>query len=353
MNGENVKMSNLLPEKFFIRDAWYVVAWPEELTAERPLARTVLGDDLVLFRTPDGHAVALEDRCAHRLAPLSMGRIEAGGIRCMYHGVKFGTDGHCIEIPAQPGGHPNMCVRHYPLVEKDGFVWVWMGGMDNPDPSQIIDAPWHSDPLWAPSKGYLHVSAHMGLVADNLLDFGHLPFVHPNTVGAVEHSDFSTKVTPLAEGIQTDRWYIDVPASRFHQSVGNFKGNVDAWHCYRWHLPAIMSLQSGSAPTGCGVRERPNEHCEGAIKFHHIAALTPQDADHTHYFWIHWRNFELENPDMTQRVYDNIMSAFAEDQAMVEAQHRAVCRGSQTKVRAIMADRALTLVRQQIRDRLG
>lgn len=345
-------MSDLLPEKFFIRNAWYVAAWPDELVSDRPLARTVLGDDLVLFRTPEGQAVAMEDRCAHRLAPLSLGRIESGGIRCMYHGVKFDTSGRCVEIPAQPSGHPNMCVRHYPLVEKDGFVWVWMGEPADADPSQIVDAPWHSDPRWTPSKGYLHVNAHMGLVADNLLDFGHLPFVHPNTVGAVEQADFSTEVRPLAEGVQTDRWYIDVPASRFHQSVGHFKGNVDAWHCYRWHLPAVMSLDSGSAPTGTGARDKPHGSREGAVEFHHIAALTPQDEDHTHYFWIHWRNFELDSPEMTRRVYDNIMGAFAEDQAMVEAQHRAVRRGSRTPMRAIMADKALTLVRQQVRKRV-
>jgi vanillate O-demethylase monooxygenase subunit len=84
-------MRSLTSNDFFIRDAWYVVAWPHELTAERPLARTVLGDDLVLFRTPEGQAVALEDRCAHRLAPLSRGRIESGGIRCLYRTVPGDT----------------------------------------------------------------------------------------------------------------------------------------------------------------------------------------------------------------------------------------------------------------------
>ena len=340
--------SALLPPSFLIRDAWYMVAWPHEVTASEPLARTVLGDDLVLFRTPAGEAVALEDRCAHRLAPLSKGRIEEGGIRCMYHGVKFGNRGQCLEIPAQPQAHPNMCVRHYPLVEKDGFLWVWMGVPQQADPSRIIDAPWARDCRWAPSQGYLHVNAHMSLVADNLLDFGHLPFVHPNTVGAVQQADFSTQVTTLSEGVQTDRWYIDVPASRFHQSVGRFPGNVDAWHCFRWHLPAIMSLDSGSAPTGTGAKDKPHGTREGAIEFHHIAALTPQDEDHTHYFWIHWRNFEVDNPEMTEIVHRNIMAAFAEDQAMVEAQHQAVRRGSQTVPKAILADKALTIIRQQM-----
>ena len=61
-------MSVLLPEKFFIRDAWTVAAWPHEISHQQPLARTLLGDDVVLFRTATGEAVALEDRCAQRQA---------------------------------------------------------------------------------------------------------------------------------------------------------------------------------------------------------------------------------------------------------------------------------------------
>jgi vanillate O-demethylase monooxygenase subunit len=245
-----------------------------------------------------------------------------------------------------------MCVRHYPLVERDGFIHVWMGAPDNADPTRIIDASaWSDSPRWRPSRGYLHVKAHISLIADNLLDFGHLPFVHPNTVGAAQQADFATEVTPLADGVQTDRWYINVPASTFHQSVGRFTSPVDAWHCFRWHLPAIMSLDSGSAATGTGARDKPHGSREGAIEFHHIAALTPHDENHTHYFWVHWRNFALDDPGMTDVVHRNIMAAFSEDQAMVEAQHAAIRRGSQTVPKAIMADRALTVVRSQLSKR--
>ncbi len=341
-------MSDFLPEHFFIRNAWTVAAWPAEIGTERPLARTIMGDDLVLFRIADGTPVALEDRCAHRLAPLSLGRIEGDGIRCMYHGVKFDRAGACLEIPAQEGGNPQMCVRHYPLVEQDGFVWIWMGDPALADRAKILPAPWHGDPRWAPSRGYLNVKAHVALVADNLLDFGHLPFVHQNTVGAAAQARFPTEATPRPHGVHTDRWYIDVPASRFHQQVGKFEGNVDAWHCYDWHLPAIMSLDSGSAPTGTNARATPHGERKGAIEFHHIAVLTPETADSTHYFWVHWRNFALDDPAMEQTVHDNIMAAFNEDRAMVEAQHRAVRRGHSTQSRAIGADKALNIIRFQV-----
>ena len=84
------------------------------------------------------------------------------------------------------------------------------------------------------------------------------------------------------------------------------------------------------------------------MEFHHIAVLTPQTEDSTHYFWIHWRAFALDDDAMDQTVHDNIMAAFREDQAMVEAQHRALRRGSTTRARGIGADKALNLVRLQV-----
>ena len=341
-------MSQLLPEHYFLRNAWTVAAWPAEITREAPLARTIMGDDLVLFRTAAGQAVALEDRCAHRLAPLSRGRVEADGIRCMYHGVKFAASGVCIDIPAQPEPNPKMCVRPYPLVERDGFAWVWMGDPALADETKIVAAPWHSDPAWSASQGYLNFDAHIALIADNLLDFGHLPFVHQNTVGAAAQADFPTTVAPRSHGVHTDRWYLDVPASTFHQLVGKFPGNVDAWHCYDWHLPAILLLDSGSAPTGCGAREAAPGQRPDAIEFRHMAVLTPETEDRTHYFWVHWRNFAHGDAAMTQTVHDNIMAAFNEDKAMIEAQHRALRRGHHTQSRAIGADKALNLVRFQV-----
>ena len=76
----------------FIKKAWYVAATAAELS-DKPLARTLLGEKVVLFRTVEGKAVALEDRCCYRMAPLSLGDVEPGGIRCRYHGLKFDAGG--------------------------------------------------------------------------------------------------------------------------------------------------------------------------------------------------------------------------------------------------------------------
>ena len=99
----------------WIRNAWYVAAWTHEIEPGRIHARTIIDQPLVLYATSDGSIVALEDRCPHRFAPLSLGRLEGDALRCMYHGLKFAPDGKCIEIPGQKLIPQSACVRRFPL----------------------------------------------------------------------------------------------------------------------------------------------------------------------------------------------------------------------------------------------
>jgi len=102
-------------DRMWIRNAWYVAAWTHEIERGRIHARTIIDQPLVLYRTTDNGIVALEDRCPHRFAPLSLGRLEGDALRCMYHGLKFAPDGRCIEIPGQERIPQSACVRRFPL----------------------------------------------------------------------------------------------------------------------------------------------------------------------------------------------------------------------------------------------
>ena len=82
----------------FLKDYWYVASWSSEVTAE-PLARTFLGEPVVLYRTAENQVVALEDRCCHRQLPLSMGKVLGERLQCGYHGLVFAPDGACVEVP--------------------------------------------------------------------------------------------------------------------------------------------------------------------------------------------------------------------------------------------------------------
>src|SRR6185437_5857490 len=110
----------------YLLDCWYMAAWAQEL--DRPdggglVARTVCDVPLVLFRTQDGVA-ALLDKCPHRFAPLSRGRLAQGTVQCAYHGLAFGGRGQCIRNPHGPIVDA-LRVRSFPTVEKYHAVWVW------------------------------------------------------------------------------------------------------------------------------------------------------------------------------------------------------------------------------------
>jgi phenylpropionate dioxygenase-like ring-hydroxylating dioxygenase large terminal subunit len=128
-----------------LRNAWYIGAWADEL-GDKPSARRICGDPVVLFRDGSGRAAALADRCCHRAAPLHLGSLVEAGIQCGYHGLVFDATGRCVTIPGQKLIPQDAQVRSYPTVERDHLVWLWMGEATLADPAKIVDFPYHNDP---------------------------------------------------------------------------------------------------------------------------------------------------------------------------------------------------------------
>ncbi|MFN0182352.1 MAG: Rieske 2Fe-2S domain-containing protein [Aquabacterium sp.] len=336
----------------FIEDAWYVAAWSHELADGALFARTLLGRPLVLHRLADGRVAALDDRCCHRAAPLSIGRKEVDAIRCLYHGLKFDAGGRCIEMPGQDHIPPQACVRSYPVVERDRFVWVWMGDPAAADESKILDFFWHDHADWRMKPGYIHYQAHWQLIVDNLLDFSHLSYVHPATLGTPSLAQTRAQVQPLpgGEGLQVTRWALNDEMPPNHKRVARFQGPVDRWQIYTWHPPAQMRMDAGSAPAGTGAPE--GRIAPEAMKFRHTSVQTPETATSTHYFFCQARNFELHDVAMTEAIFNDVATAFAEDRTMIEAQQRSLDAAAGFKPVASVHDQALTMARQLIRRRL-
>src|SRR5690349_16234400 len=133
-----------------LRRYWHPVAIAADLTPESPTKFVrILGEDLVLFVTPEGAAGLLNDRCAHRGASLSYGRVEARGIACAYHGWLYDTKGNCLETPAEPAGS-NFCLtvkqKAYPVQKLAGLYWAYLG----PQPAPVI--PKYD--VWARTDGW-------------------------------------------------------------------------------------------------------------------------------------------------------------------------------------------------------
>lgn len=142
------------------------------------MALRLLGDRIVLWRDGEGMVHALENRCVHRLAPLSQGRCEGANLRCMYHGLLFGSDGGVLEIPLQDKVPLQARVRAYPVAVRHSWVWVWMGDPAQADENLIPPAVGYDDGRFILGHGHLDYAAEARLICDNLLDFSHLTYVH-------------------------------------------------------------------------------------------------------------------------------------------------------------------------------
>ena len=119
-----------------MRHYWHPVALADELPAERPAKPVrVLGQDFVLFRDERGRHGLLDRDCPHRGADLAFGRLEDGGLRCLFHGWLFDVDGKCLETPAEPEGSvlcQRVRQRSYPVVVKNGIVFAYLGEGEAP-----------------------------------------------------------------------------------------------------------------------------------------------------------------------------------------------------------------------------
>ncbi len=231
----------------YVRNAWYVAAWAHELLPEKPFAMTILGDRIVVWRSAAGHVHALEDRCVHRLAPLSLGRCEGERLRCMYHGLLFDTDGKVVEIPGQTLIPRDARVRTYPVAVRHSWVWTWMGDADQADESLIPPAVGLDDPDFVLGHGHLDYEAEARLINDNLLDFSHLTFVHANSFGAgPQFAATQAKITPLERGIRYERWTENSLGSSSRKS----DVPMDSFMTYDFLVPGILLMTGGVFPLG-------------------------------------------------------------------------------------------------------
>ncbi|MEQ9571131.1 MAG: aromatic ring-hydroxylating dioxygenase subunit alpha [Nitratireductor sp.] len=125
-----------------LRLYWQPAALADELMTARPVVPVrLLGEDLVQFRDHEGNLVLIDRHCPHRGADMLYGRLEDGGLRCAFHGWNFDRSGQCIEQPGEPEGsqmHKNIRIRSYPVVEKNGIVFAYMGPGD-PPPFPALD----------------------------------------------------------------------------------------------------------------------------------------------------------------------------------------------------------------------
>ena len=329
-----------------IRNCWYVGGWSHDFAADAPVQRQLLGDPVVLWRKSDGTMVAMEDRCVHRLAPLSLGRIEGDHLRCMYHGLLFDSAGRCKEIPGQDMIPSNACVRTYPVVERNNWIWVWMGDPAKADPSRIAKSKALDDPAWVLKTGELHYEAHYELINDNLLDLTHLAYVHANSFGAgPSWAQSRPKVEVIPEGVRSSRWISNTPPVPPLSKAAEHD-RVDIWTSYDFVLPGVFLLYTAMFPPGtadaCGNGPPPADLPTLFANFT-SQAVTPTSETTTSYYYSWGPASEHGDEAMAQAMIDVAGMAFHEDKVMIEAQQKIINRNPATRPMPTTADKAITI----------
>lgn len=168
-----------------LRRCWQPVARIQDLE-EGPQRAVLLGEALAVFLTEGGEPAVIADRCAHRGASLSMGRVCGGSLQCPYHGWEWaGRDGACTRIPSLPDQRqipPRARVPAYPARTHWGLVWTVL---EEPL-TDLPDLPWFDPADWTWGHGTpFELPVAFGVMIENFRDVAHLAFVHQTTLGVL------------------------------------------------------------------------------------------------------------------------------------------------------------------------
>ena len=310
----------MLPVNRVPRNNWYVAAFSAEVSTV-PLARTICGDAVALFRTAAGRLAAVEDRCIHRGMPLTHGGQCSGEIiRCPYHGLEYDAEGTCVKIPGQDRIPARAKLITYPIIEQDELIWIWMGDRLKAAGTVPPEHPVHRDARWArASTIFLHIEADWQLVNDNLLDLTHLPFVHARTIGsdAVSHTaNANVETRRIERRIEYNIHMPNVDPPPMYRQAFPFRGKIDRWQEMVF-VPGVFRLWTGGMDAGTGALDGKRD---GGVQFKTLHAITPSTATSCYYHFTRSINFGLEDSDLHRRLHEaSVMTVEMEDKHVIEA----------------------------------
>jgi vanillate O-demethylase monooxygenase subunit len=296
----------------FLNNGWYVAALSREL-GRQPLARWILGEPLVMYRTAAGEAVVLSDRCPHRGAQLSKGCLDGDHLVCGYHGFTFDPTGRCVRVPGMERVPEQASVRRYKAVEAWNWLFVWMGDAAAAERTPLPDYRWLTEPGWAGRDELLEVKADYTLVRDNLLDLSHAKFVHRNTLATDAVTETPVRAA-IDEGmVRVTRDMLDIEPSPFFKRLRGFAGRVDHGQIIEFTPPCHIVIKVRVASVAASG--------EGKVaEMRVLNALTPERPGATHYFWGMARNFATDDRQATDLAHTLNRDTFFEDVAVLEAQ---------------------------------
>jgi phenylpropionate dioxygenase-like ring-hydroxylating dioxygenase large terminal subunit len=309
------------PDRNWPMNCWWVAAHSSEISAT-PTSRWMLGMPIALYRKGDGKPVALHNRCPHRWAPLSKGKVQGDDLVCIYHGMQFSPSGQCVRVPSQKSTPPAIRVRSFPAVERYCFIWIWTGDVAKADPALIPDElAYLSDPAWHHVWGYRAVDGNYMQLKENVLDLTHFAFLHKDSLG-IEGWEQAPWVKVTEDRVTFGLEFQMEPLARIYSEPAGkpagFCANRAEWG---------MQLSPAAHHAGTDMHD-PNAGPGGLeyFKQRFVHITTPVSIGKSHYFWAiardHGGPFDVE----ASRAFADVV--FDEDIGVIEATQAIALRAA-------------------------
>lgn len=316
------------------RRHWHPAASLADVTSQ-PLAARLLGEDLVLWRDGTGTVHAWPDRCPHRGAKLSMGRVADGRLECPYHGWQFEASGHCAHVPALPGFVPPAThrVASYEVKEAHGLAWVRLQAGEVAMPAFPAEDDVHLRKL---NCGPYLVEASAPRIVENFLDMAHFAFIHEGWLGSRGASSIDDYVVEATQtGLVATQCKAWQPQASVHSTKpAQVEYTYEVTGPYTVHLTKIP--EQGSVAVA-GWRE--------AIGLF----ACPVDPERS-IVWIRLASVDFDSPEQQLRAFQDTI--FGQDKPVLESQRPKRLPLDPRAELHTVADRASSMYRRHL-SRLG
>ncbi|WP_225899675.1 aromatic ring-hydroxylating dioxygenase subunit alpha [Croceicoccus gelatinilyticus] len=276
----------------YLMQAWYAAALSSEVDETELFRRKIMGKGVLIYRGEDGKPIGMHDRCPHRFAPLSQGHRDGDNVVCPYHGLAFNGAGNCVHNPHGRGTLPKgQVVGTFPLVEKHGFIWIWMAE-EAPDYDLVPDyAPLDEGPATGIGHTYMQMPVNYRMILDNVMDLSHVDHVHGEIITT------RGQLTPLIPKVVEEdtaisarwEWVQQPPILILAPFLARPEDPADHYVQVNWSAPANIQLSIGAVQDGAGFDQ--------AVMQYDLHTCTPEDEFSTHYFFATRRNHNEDDAE--------------------------------------------------------
>lgn len=221
-----------------LENYWYIITESRELK-NKPIRKIIFDLPIVLFRN-NTKITALEDRCAHRNAPLSAGKICNNTIQCPYHGWEYNSDGTLANIPTlEKKDCPNISIKHFSCQEQQGYIWICIG--NKPTTEQPPQLPYYKEAGWTSFKMQNLFKTTTEQCLENFLDCPHATQVHKGWFRTYTNTKVKTTLKTLSDGAEVEYFEEPRKKSLVHKMVF-FGKNQQMKHTDRFIAPSTSRV---------------------------------------------------------------------------------------------------------------